>query len=113
MKANNTVPAGMAWKDFVAAKCVVADTPAAATPAKVTKASMAPPEPTDKADTTPLATTDKNGKPYTAGQMAAHQRIRACGEQWRGLKAQGKTPAGMAWPQYWSACNKQLKAKGQ
>jgi len=112
MQAANTVPAGMTWKDFVAAKCVVAAAPAA-TPAKVTKASVAPPEPADKADATPLATTDKNGKPYTAGQMAAHQRIRACGEQWRGLKAQGKTPAGMAWPQYWSACNKELKAKGQ
>ncbi len=134
MKAANTVPAGMAWKDFVAAKCQVAGAPAAAAPAApaapaaaVTadkkpgilgsmfgkKASVAPPEPSAQPDITPLATTDKNGKPYTAGQLAAHKRIRACGEQWRGLKAQGKTPAGMAWPQYWSACNKQLKAQGQ
>jgi hypothetical protein len=131
MKAANTVPAGMTWKDFVAAKCQVAGAPAVAAPAApaaaVTaekkpgilgsmfgkKASVAPPEPSVQPDTTPLATTDKNGKPYTAGQLAAHKRIRACGEQWRGLKAQGKTPAGMAWPQYWSACNKQLKAQGQ
>ena len=131
MKAANTVPAGMAWKDFVAAKCVVAGAPAAAAPATPAvaatpekkpgvlgamfgnKASVAPPEPPAQADTTPLATTDKNGKAYTPGQMAAHMRIRACGEQWRGLKAQGKTPVGMKWPQYWSACNKQLKAKGQ
>lgn len=134
MKASNTVPAGMAWKDFVAAKCVVAGAPAAAAPAAPAapavavapekkpgilgsmfgkKASVAPPEPSATPDTTPEATVDKNGKPYTAGQLAAHKRIKACGEQWRGLKAQGKTPAGMAWPQYWSACNKQLKAQGQ
>ncbi len=120
MKAANTVPAGMTFKDFVAAKCVVAGAapapaaPVAAAPAKkMTKVSVAPPEPPATADTTPEATVDKNGKPYTAGQLAAHKRIKACGEQWRGLKAANKVPVGTAWPQYWSACNKQLKAAGQ
>ena len=146
MKAANTVPTGMTFKDFVAAKCVVAGAPpaaavpvapaakvavpaapaapaagAAAAPAKtggligLGKKDAAPPEPPVAAapDTTPMATADKNGKLYTPGQMAAHVRIRACGEEWRGLKAAGKTPAGTAWPQYWSACNKRLKAAGQ
>ena len=145
MKAANTVPAGMTFKDFVAAKCIVAGAPPAAPAAKVAapaapaapataatatapvaqpgiigkmlgkKATIAPPEPPVAAapDTTPLATADKNGKLFTPGQMAAHMRISACGEEWRGLKAAGKTPAGTAWPQYWSECNKRLKAAGQ
>ena len=119
LKASNGVPAGMTWKDFVAAKCVVAGAPAAApaapvaAPAKMTKTSVAPPEPPATADTTPEATADKNGKPYTPGQLAAHKRIKECGVQWRGLKAANKVPAGTSWPQYWSACNKQLKAQGQ
>ena len=142
MKAANTVPAGMTFKDFVAGKCAVPGAPAAAAPAapaaKVAapaapaagavapaktggflgfgkKAAAAPPEPPAAAapDTTPLATADKNGKPFTPGQMAAHVRIRSCGEEWRGLKAANKIPVGTAWPQYWSACNKRLKAAGQ
>jgi len=122
MKAANTVPAGMTFKDFKAAKCVVAGAPAAApaapaapaaTPATMKKTSVAPPEPPATADTTPEATADKNGKPFTPGQLAAHKRIKACGLQWRELKAANKVPTGTSWPQYWSACNKQLKAQGQ
>ena len=120
MKTANTIPDGMTWKQFVAAKCVVAGVAAPATPAvatkpaaKVTPVIVAPAEPSDKPDATPLATADKNGKPFTPGQMAAHKRIRECGDQWRGLKASNKLPAGTKWPQFWSACNKQLKAAGQ
>ena len=120
MKTNNTTPAGMTWKQFVAAKCVVPGVAAPATPAVATKPAttatpviVAPAEPSDKPDATPLATADKNGKPYTPGQMAAHQRIRECGNQWRALKAANKLPVGTKWPQFWSACNKQLKAAGQ
>ena len=119
MKANNTTPAGMTWKQFVAAKCVVAGV-APATPAVAAKATtkatpviVAPAEPSDTPDDKPLATADKNGKAFTPGQMAAHQRIRECANQWRGLKASNKLPAGTKWPQFWSACNKQLKAAGQ
>jgi hypothetical protein len=119
MKASNTVPDGMTWKQFVAAKCVVAGaapaTPAVATKpmTKATPVIVAPAEPTDTPDATPLATADKNGKAFTPGQMAAHKRIRECANQWRGLKASNKLPAGTKWPQFWSACNKQLKAAGQ
>ena len=130
MKASNTVPAGMKWKDFIAAKCVVdgaaapatttaaATTPAAATTmtpkaAKIAKAAI-PAEPTDtNVDTAELKTVDKNGKPFTPGQMAAHVRIKTCANNWRAAKASNSVPSGQKWPQFWSACNTQLKASAQ
>jgi hypothetical protein len=38
-------------------------------------------------------------------------RERACAAEWKADKAAGKIPAGMKWPQYWSACNKRKKAE--
>jgi hypothetical protein len=125
MKAAGTVPAGMAWKDFIAAKCVVdgaaapAATPvtAAAKPAKkkpaVVMQDETPAEPATATDAGPVKTMDKNGKPFTPGQMAAHARARACGAKWRGEKAAGTLQVGLKWPQYWSACNTEMKAAGQ
>jgi hypothetical protein len=124
MKAANTVPAGMKWKDFIAAKCVVTPVAAAAAkakPAKVKKAAVVdttpdetPAEPTAVSVAAgPVKTMDKNGKPFTPGQMAAHARARSCGQKWRGEKAAGTLQAGLKWPQYWSACNTELKAAGQ
>ncbi len=127
MKAAGTTN-GMSWKDFLAAKCQVAGAaapaPVPATPAAMgktkTTTAIIPPEPSDTPDNTPMATTDKNGKAYTPGQLAAHKRIKACGAQWQQLKATNKLPANIAsldtkhrWPQFWSMCNKQLKAQGQ
>jgi hypothetical protein len=126
MKTANTVPAGMKWKDFVAAKCVVDGTaPAAAAtpvvaakPTKVKKPAVVmqdetPAEPAAAVDATPMKTMDKNGKPFSPGQMAAHSRARACGQKWRAEKAAGTLQVGLKWPQYWSACNTELKAAGQ
>jgi hypothetical protein len=124
MKDAGTVPAGMAWKDFVASKCVVEamaapkKKPTAAKKAKamVEEASMqdeTPAEPSVAIDGTPLKTVDKNGKAFTPGQMAAHARARACGARWRGEKLAGTLPAGAKWPQYWSSCNTQMKAEAQ
>jgi hypothetical protein len=45
----------------------------------------------------------------TAGQMAARERQKKCGAEWKEAKATGKAEKGMKWPQYWSACNKRLK----
>jgi hypothetical protein len=121
MKAADTVPAGMTWKDFVAAKCVVAATdpvPAVKAPKKkkadpvVMQQNETPPEPV-AADNGPVKTMDKNGKPFTAGQLAAHARARACGLEWRTAKAAGQIPAGKKWPQYWSDCNTRMKTGGQ
>jgi hypothetical protein len=123
MKAAGTVPEGMAWKDFVAAKCVVtaaAPVAPAAKPPKKKKVVQdavldeTPDEPTSVAvDNGPVKTMDKNGKPFTPGQLAAHARARACGLEWRTAKAAGQIQAGQKWPQYWSECNTRMKADGQ
>jgi hypothetical protein len=115
MKTAGTVPAGLAWKDFIAAKCVVDGMAAPVKPmvAKVAPKKMAPAEtaPTEPTTTDPnVKLVDKNGKPFTAGQLAAHERARTCGAKWRAEKEAGTLDAGMKWPQYWSACNKMIKA---
>lgn len=48
----------------------------------------------------------------TPAQQALHARMRKCGAEWIRAKAAGKIAKGMKWPQYWSACNKRLKAGG-
>lgn len=44
----------------------------------------------------------------TAGQMAARERQKRCGAEWKEAKAGNKT-GGLKWPQYWSRCNARLK----
>lgn len=44
----------------------------------------------------------------TMGQMAARERQRKCGAEWKEAKAAGKT-GDQKWPQYWSRCNARLK----
>jgi len=56
--------------------------------------------------------TAKSKKPPSAGQLAARARQKKCGAEWKAAKAAGKIENGMKWPQYWSACNKRLKAGG-
>ena len=120
MKSAGTVPAGMAWKDFVASKCVVAAAAPAPAPTPVSikkKPAVAdatmdptPNEPdATAANQEPLKTVDKNGKPFTPGQMAAHQRARDCGGKWRANKPAFAAQYG-SWPKYWSACNTEMKA---
>jgi hypothetical protein len=64
------------------------------------------------------AKTDTQTKPKkakrtpTPAQQAMHARLKKCGAEWRAAKAAGKIEKGMKWPQYWSACNKRLKAGG-
>lgn len=52
--------------------------------------------------------------PPSAGRTAMLARERQCGAEWRSTKATlvVQTP-GLKWPQYWSQCNKRLKAAGQ
>jgi hypothetical protein len=88
---------GLKKKDYVA-DCVAK----AKTTAPMTAPSAAPKTGTA---TTPGAT----GKP---GRAAMVERERACGKEWREQKAAGRIPAGQKWPQYWSECNKRMKAKG-
>ena len=53
------------------------------------------------------ATTRPKREP-TAGQLAARERQKKCGVEWREAKAKGAT-GGLKWPQYWSKCNARLK----
>jgi predicted lipid-binding transport protein (Tim44 family) len=53
-------------------------------------------------------TTAKPVREPTAGQMAARERQKKCGAEWKEAKAGGKT-GGLKWPQYWSRCNARLK----
>lgn len=121
MKAAGTVPESLAWKDFIKAKCVVAGQPAKATKAMVSKkpAATTPDEPTDTSIQKPLATVDKNGKQFTPAQMAVHLRAHNCGLKYREAKANNTMspeilalPPRNRWPQFWSACNKEMKAAG-
>ena len=52
--------------------------------------------------------TAKPTREPTAGQMAARERQKKCGAEWKEAKASGKT-GGLKWPQYWSKCNARLK----
>lgn len=81
---------GLKKKDYVG-DCVAKAAPAAA--------PMAAPKPAGTV----------TGKP---GRQAMIERERACGKEWRETKAAGRIPAGQKWPQYWSECNKRMKAQG-
>lgn len=58
----------------------------------------------------PAAQTAKPRKEPTPAQLATRKRQTACAAEWRSDKAAGKISQGQKWPQYWSACNKRLKA---
>jgi hypothetical protein len=60
----------------------------------------------------PAAAKTKPKKPPSPGQIAARERQKKCGAEWKTAKAAGKIAKGMKWPQYWSACNKRLKSGG-
>lgn len=50
----------------------------------------------------------KPAREPTVGQMAARDRMRKCGAEWREAKGKGAT-GGLKWPQYYSKCNARLK----
>jgi hypothetical protein len=96
-KADNKT-GGKTYKEF-SKDCMASDAaaPAAAKPAAAKPAA---------------ATTTEKKKPSPA-QEAMYDRERACGKEWKEAKAAGKVKAGMKWPQYWSECNKRMKAAGK
>ena len=96
-KKANTLPAGQTWNQFLAAcRAGMPKTAAAAAPAKPAAVAK------------PTAARTPPGQP-SAAQKAMYERERQCGVQWRADSAAKKVPAGMKWPQYWSACNKRMK----
>ena len=112
-KAANTLN-GQKWQDYLSA-CRTrhaggAGSAATAPTAPATAAAPVTPTPTVAPASTPSATT----KPASGGRAAMLQRERACGAEWKAQKVElRKTSPGMKWPQYWSACNKRLKAAAQ
>ena len=104
---------GMKWNDFRKAQCggegAAPPPPAAETkppppPAAATKPPAAPPPPAATA-----APAETAGSP---GKQAFLARLHACSAEWKAAKAAGTRPAGMHWPQFWSACDKRKKAQG-
>lgn len=112
LKADNQVKPGQTWKTYLAEcrKAKAADAADEATPPEPTKASAAPATAAKPAAT---ATPAAGEKALTPGQSAARERIKKCGAEWTAAKEAGKIKAGQKWPQYWSDCNKRLKAAGQ
>lgn len=126
-KAAGTVAAGTKWPDFMKTQCATntgqtSAQPAPARPVKPVKVSKkkvvapvdttgnaVPAEPTNTNYDTAVKTVHKNGKPFTPGQIAAHQRIKQCAGEWHAAKTADTLPAGEKWPQFWSACNTRLK----
>jgi hypothetical protein len=114
MKDAGTTPAGLTWKQFVKQSCAVGAAAPANANADTSNADNAvPAEPTNaNYGNIEVKTVDKNGKPFTPGQIAAHQRIKECAGEWRAAKTAGNLPSGNKWPQFWSSCNTRLKAQG-
>ena len=100
---------GMKWNDFRKAECgAEAPAPAAAAPPP----PAAPPPAAEKKVPPPAATT-AGEKPASPGRQAMYARERACGAEWKTMKAEGKRPAGMKWPQFWHECDVRMKAEGK
>ena len=88
-------------------------TDAKAMDAKATDAAdVVPPEPAKDVKDAAVKATDANGKPRTAGQLAMDKRIKECGVEWHKAKGADGLVNGLKWPQYWSQCNKKMKAAG-
>ncbi len=101
---------GMKWNDFRKAECAGTETPAAAPPPAAEK-PMAKPAPAAAAEKPAPATTGEK-KPVSPGRQAMLNRMHACSAEWKTMKAEGKRPAGMKWPQFWHQCDEQKKAAG-
>ncbi|MGB7099481.1 MAG: hypothetical protein WBD95_12055 [Xanthobacteraceae bacterium] len=108
-KAAGTL-AGMKWNDFRKAQCG-ADATAAPPPPAPTKAA-APPPPEKTAAPSPPPTGAPAEKKGSPGKQAYLARLHACSADWKTLKADGKRPAGMKWPQFWHECDQRKKAEG-
>ncbi len=88
----------------------VAAPPPAAAPAPAPVA--APPSAPAPAVATPKAAAP--AKTASEGKAAQQSRQKKCGAEWKAKKAElVKANPKLKWPQYWSECNKRLKAAGE
>lgn len=88
------------------ATCLSAAPPAAAQGVVQTPSATSEPAAADKAARSPRKA--RVAREPTAGQMAARERQRKCGAEWKEAKAANRT-GGVKWPQFWSSCNARLK----
>jgi hypothetical protein len=92
---------GMKWNEFRKAECgSAAAEPMPAPPPPAAEKPMAPPAGAPAA---------KTGSP---GRQAYLARLHACSADWKTLKASGKRPEGLHWPQFWHECDVRKKAEG-
>jgi len=96
---------GMKWNEFRKAQC---GADAAAEPAPAPEAKPVPP-PVKTAAPPMAAPAEKAGSP---GRQAYLARLHACSADWKTLKASGKRPEGLKWPQFWHECDVRKKAEG-
>ena len=93
---------GMKWNEFRKAECgSAAAEPMPAPPPPAAEKPMAPPP--------AGAPAAKTGSP---GRQAYLARLHACSAEWKTLKASGKRPEGLHWPQFWHECDVRKKAEG-
>ena len=92
---------GMKWNEFRKAECgSAAAEPMPAPPPPAAEKPMAPPAGAPAA---------KTGSP---GRQAYIARLHGCSAEWKTLKASGKRPEGLHWPQFWHECDVRKKAEG-
>ncbi|RVU21748.1 hypothetical protein [Methylobacterium oryzihabitans] len=80
-------------------------TAAAQTPAASAKAPAA----SSKAPAASAQAPAASAKEPSVQSLAARERQKTCGAEWRALSAAEKTSQGPKWPQYYSKCVKRLK----
>ena len=101
---------GKTYREF--SKTCMSGSGGAAPSTAAAPASAPPPAKTTSTAAKPSKTGTASGAKPSEARQAMYARERACGADWKAEKAAGKVPAGMKWPQYWSACNKRKKAAG-
>jgi hypothetical protein len=125
---------GMKWKDYLktcggsaaqtasaqSSVAPVVGAKAAPKPVRVSKAAKAPAAATASPLTNLIKKFATNGSAAQAaasgaaasasgGRLAQQSRIKACGAQWQSANT---LPLGKTLPQFWSACDAQMKASG-
>ena len=97
---------GMKWNEFRKAQCgadAAAEPAPGAHPRRLRRPRRRPAPPP------PGAPAAKTGSP---GRQAYLARLHACSADWKTLKASGKRPEGLHWPQFWHECDVRKKAEG-
>lgn len=122
MKTAGTVAQGQTWKSFLkecrgrSAASGTTQAPAAASQTANSAPAPATSKRSKKTEASIASTATKPAAPAakstTAGALAEHSRIKACGAEWRAAKAAKTVQAGETWPKYWKACDARMKAAG-